>query len=128
MWSIDTIETVPVALDFSSSGQGRRAATAVVAAGVCLFNAIELVEVETVATQVEVCESCGIVRCSSGGWVAFRRIGDRVVWIPAWAKMEEGELEYGPPPFLRSRGVPAFSPRCWERFARFMEVFRPAAR
>ena len=44
MWSIEDIEASPIELDFSSSGGGRRAATAVSAAGVRLFNAIELVD------------------------------------------------------------------------------------
>jgi hypothetical protein len=55
MWSVEDIEAIPVELDFSSSGQGRRSATAIETAGVRLFNAIELVDVEPTATQVEVC-------------------------------------------------------------------------
>src|SRR5262249_51874329 len=85
-------------------------------AGIRLFNAIELVEVDPSATQVEVCEHCGFPHCSPGGWVAFRRIGDRVVWVPAWDYMERGAFEmaeYGPPAFLRSRGAPAFSLSAW---------------
>ena len=93
MWSVEVIATVPVELDFSSSGQGRRSATAIEAAGVRLFNAIELVDVESAATQVEVWECCGVSHCSPGGWVAFRRIGDKVVWIPAWDEMAKGAWE-----------------------------------
>jgi hypothetical protein len=118
MWSVEDIEAIPVELDFSSSGQGRRSATAIETAGVRLFNAIELVDVEPTATQVEVCECCGYSRCSPGGWIAFRRIGDKVVWIPAWDEMEKGpweESEYRPPSFLRSKGAPVFSPANWER-------------
>ena len=72
MWSVEAIdiESSAVELDFSSSGQGRRAATAV-GGGIRLFNAIELVDVEPSATQVEVCECCGLPHCSPGGWVAF---------------------------------------------------------
>jgi hypothetical protein len=54
MWSVEDIEASAVELDFSSSGQGRRAATVVRAAGSRLFNSIELVDVEPSATQVEV--------------------------------------------------------------------------
>jgi hypothetical protein len=118
MWSVEDIEARAVELDFSSSGQGRRAATAVRAAGVRLFNAIELVEVDPSATQVEVCECCGIPHCSRGGWVAFRRIGERVVWVPAWDEMEKGEwemAEYSPPSFVQSRGAPVFSKSAWDR-------------
>lgn len=103
-------------LDFSASGQGRRRATAVAADGVCLFNAIELVRVDSAATQVQVCECCGFPGCSQDGWVTFRRIGGNVVWIPMWHESEKGvreRPEYGPPGFFWSRGVPVFSRGCW---------------
>ena len=122
MWSVEGIEANAVELDFSSSGQGRRTATAVSADGTRLFNAIELVEVESAATQVEVCESCGCPHCSPGGWVAFRRIGESVLLVPAWDEMEKGEWEmseYSPPSFLRSRGVPVFSAQAWDRLRAF---------
>ena len=93
MWRIDEIVAAPVELDFSSSGGGRRAATAVTTAGDCLFNAIELVDVEPTITQVQVCVCCGIPHCAPGNWVAFRRIGEDVVWVPAWSEMEKGEFE-----------------------------------
>ena len=127
MWNVEDLEAVPVELDFSSSGQGRRSATAIETTGVRLFNAIELIDVEATATQVEVCECCGFSHCSHGGWVAFRRIGDRVVWIPAWDRMETGsweQAEYRPPSFLANKGAPANrpmppvmsrSPRCGRR-------------
>ncbi len=118
MWNVEDLETVPVELDFSSSGQGRRSATAIETGGVRLFNAIELIDVEATATQVEVCECCGVPHCSPGGWVAFRRIGDRVVWIPAWDRMETGSWEQGeykPPSFLGSKGAPVFGSATWER-------------
>jgi hypothetical protein len=118
MWNVEDFEIVPVALDFSSSGQGWRSATAIEAAGVRLFNAIELIDVEATATQVHVCEGCGIPRCSSGGWVTFRRLGDRVVWIPAWDKMADSaweQTEYNPPFFMESKGAPVFGSATWER-------------
>lgn len=118
MWNVEHLEAVPVELDFSSSGQRRRSATAIETSGVCLFNAIELVQVEATAAQVQVCECCGFSHCSPGGWVAFRRIGDRVVWIPAWDRMATGaweEAEYKPPSFLGSKGAPVFGSAIWER-------------
>jgi hypothetical protein len=120
MWSVEAgdIEAIAVVLDFASSGRGRRAATAVSAAGIRLFNAIELVDFEPSATQVEICEGCGCPHCAPGGWVAFRRIGERVAWVPAWDEMEDGRWEmseYGPPAFLQSRGVPVFSAPAWDR-------------
>jgi hypothetical protein len=52
MWSVEDIEASTIELDFSSSGQRRRAATAVSAAGIRVFNAIELVDVDPSATQI----------------------------------------------------------------------------
>jgi hypothetical protein len=132
MWSVDAIdiETRAVELDFSSSGQGQRAATAVSAAGVRLFNAIELVDVEPSATQVEVCECCGVPGCSPGGWVAFRSIGEGVVWVPVWGAMERGNremAEYSPPSFLQSQGAPIFGAAAWDRL-RALNGGLPAAR
>jgi hypothetical protein len=118
MWSVEDIALVPVELDFSSSGQGVRAATAITAGGVRLTNAIELVDVEPAATQVEVCECCGFSRCSPGGWVTFRRIGHSVIWLPAWDEMEKGAWEgseYRPPSFLATKGAPIFGRATWER-------------
>lgn len=73
---------------------------------------------ERTVTQVEVCERCGYSHCAPGGWVAFRRMGQSVVWLPAWEEMEQGAWEaseYRPPSFLRTKGVPVFSRTCWER-------------
>ena len=121
MWSIDTIDAIPVELDFSSSGQGRRSATAIQAGEIRLVNAIELVDVDPSATQVFVCGDCGIPCCQPGGWVVFRRIGERVAWIPAWDEMAKGgwaESEYRPPSYVESKGAPVFSASAWEHFRR----------
>ncbi len=129
MWNVEDIEVSTVDLDFFSSGQGRRRATAVGAAGVRLCNAIELVQVEPTATQVGVCECCGVTRCSPGGWVSFRRIGERVVWLPVWDKMEQGDWEtseYSPPSFLTCQGVPIFSVHAWDRLRDLQRGFPDA--
>ena len=126
MWRVEDLEAIPIELDFSSSGQGRRSATAIETAGIRLINAIELVDVEPTATQVEVCECCGYSHCSSGGWVAFRQIGDHVIWIPAWDEMAKGEWEtseYAPPSFLRSKGAPVFGAAAWERLRALHDEF-----
>jgi len=117
MWNIDQIEKIPVTLDYGTSGQGCLAATAIEAEGVRLFNAIELVDFEASPTQVIVCESCGVLHCAPGGCVAFRRIGERVIWIPAWDEMEESEqerAEYQPPAYLAGKGIPFFSVSAWD--------------
>jgi hypothetical protein len=127
MWNVEAsdIEARAVELDFSSSGQGRRTATEVSAASIRLFNAIELVDGTPKATQIEVCECCGVLHCAPGGWVAFRRIGERVIWVPAWNAMENGE--YSPPSFLQNRDVPIFSPAAWDRL-RALDRGLPGAR
>lgn len=118
MWIVDEFKCVPVELDFSSSGQDLRSATAIESRGVRLFNAIEWVEVDSAAAQVDVCECCGLPQCSPGGWVAFRRMGDRVAWIPAWDLMGSGTsemLHYSPPSFMQARGAPVFPATVWQR-------------
>jgi hypothetical protein len=129
MWNVQDFDAVPVKLDFSSSGQGYCSATAIETAGVRLFNAIELIDVDAMATQVEVCESCGIPHCSSGGWVAFRRIGDCVAWIPAWDRMEENawaETSTDLLTFWRSKEHQYLVRRPGNGFGKFMTVFHLA--
>ena len=118
MWRIDTLEAVPVELDFSSSGQGRHTSTAIHADDVPLINAIDLVEFDAGGTQVHVCACCGYSQCESGNWVALRRLGEFVVWVPALERMEAGDWEreeYSPPGFLASPGAPFFTPAAWEQ-------------
>lgn len=129
MWSVREIEPIVVDVDFSSSGQGRLSATAIDADGVRLVNAVEFVDVDSAATQVEICDSCGSSGCAPGGWVAFRRIGARVIWIPAWHEMEKGSWElseYRPPSFLNRRGAPVFTPEAWDHL-RTIRADLPAA-
>src|SRR5215510_2429109 len=128
MWSIGEIEPITVDFDFSSSGQGRQSATAIEAEGVRLINAIEFLDVDSSATQVEICDCCGTPHCSPGGWVAFRRVGARVIWVPAWHEMEKGwwELsEYIPLVFLCFRVAQIFTPDTCD-FLRTIRADRPA--
>jgi len=129
MWSVREIEPIAVEVDFTSSGQGRLSATAIEAEGVRLINAVEFLDVDPSATQVEICDCCGSSHCKPGGWVAFRRIGARVIWVPAWHEMEKGwwELsEYRPPLFLSRRGAPVFNPEAWDHL-RTIRADLPAA-
>ena len=129
MWSVREIEPIVVDVDFSSSGQGRLPATAIDADGVRLVNALEFVDVDSSATQVEICDCCGSPHCAPGGWVAFRRIGARVIWIPAWHEMEKGSWElseYGPPSFLNRRGAPVFNPEAWNHLRTICADLPPA--
>ena len=118
MWRVDTFEMMPVELDFSSSGQSRHSTIGIHAAGVCLIKALDLVEFDPAGTQVHVCSCCGFSHCAPGNWVALRRLGEFVVWVPAVAQIEGGEWErqeYSPPGFVSRLGAPLFAPAAWEQ-------------
>jgi hypothetical protein len=118
MWRIDTLERIAVELDFSSSGGSRHASTAIHAGDVRLINALDLVEFDPGGTQVQVCSYCGISHCEPGNWAVLRRLGEFVVWVPAFAQMEAGDWErqeYSPPGFMASLGAPCFSPAAWQQ-------------
>lgn len=130
MLHVTTITAVAKELDFSSSGGGRRAVTAVTAGGVQLCNAVELLEVESGRLQIEVCECCGHRGCAQGGWVALRRCGEFVVWIPAWEAMERGRgdaNEYQPPAYFALHGCPVFAANAWEELRRLRPALPSAA-
>jgi hypothetical protein len=79
----------------------------IAAAGVTLVNAVELIDAQSPAVQVQICEACGIDGCAVGNWLALRRLGARVVWIPAWDALAAGGGRPGSagrrrPPFRRS--------------------------
>lgn len=105
--------------DYRSSGLGVVAGTAVDARGHLLLNAAERVDMHAGATaQVHLCSCCGIPMCVSGGWVAMRRAGELVLWIPAWQAMDEDKWkksDYAPPPFMYTAGPAAFSEHAWNR-------------
>ena len=109
MWVIDKLETRPVTLDFSSSGQGLQATFALYADGVLLANALTISDLGSRAVQLLVCESCGIAGCRPGGWVCLRRAGDLVFFMPVFELMAESEhdlAEYAPPGYVAARGAP----------------------
>ena len=116
MWRVPAIESEPVELDFSGSGQRFSKVTRVTAGGVQLSNALELIDFEADGTQVDVCVCCGFSGCSPGGWAAFRRLGDDVVWTPCWSLMErQGEDEFSAGAFYSYLGAPLFSEAAWSR-------------
>lgn len=118
MWWIEEFDLLTVALDFSASEQGRGTATAVECDGTRLVQAIELVEVDADAMQVELCEHCGVAGCAIGGWATLRRIGDCVVWLPRSDLLEDGRSsnrQHAPPSWFDQRGAPAFASAAWER-------------
>lgn len=97
-----------VKLDFTSSGQGIRKDRALVADDEEIANAVGLVDFSENPLQAVVCKSCGYTGCEQGGWVALRRVGDAVVWLPDFETMAQGEgemTEHAPPSFLARRGA-----------------------
>jgi len=108
MWEAKAITLEPVELDFRSSRQGIRKDRALVADGEPIVNAVGIVELSANPLQAVVCTSCGITGCESGGWVAVRRVGDAVVWLPDFEGMAQSEsdmTEYAPPRFMATRGA-----------------------
>jgi hypothetical protein len=108
MWAAKSITLKPVELDFTSSGQGIRKDRALVADDEVIANAVDLVDFSENPLQAVVCTSCGFSGCEPGGWVALRRIGDAVVWLPDFETMAEGEsamTEHAPPRFIGTRGA-----------------------
>jgi hypothetical protein len=125
MSSVEDIEIQARELDFSSSGMGRHPTTALVADGTVLVNALDLADLAEPA-QLVVCDHCGTVGCSSGGWAAFRRFGTGLVFIPRFFDMGAGEwetTEYGPPHFMNRRGMPFFSGGALDRLTTAVPFF-----
>lgn len=117
LWRVEQVEPARAVLDFSSSGQGHRTVTQLVADGEILANAIEFTTWSAGSTQVEVCSECGVERCASGGWVAPRRSGEHLVWLPAFDELAEDDAEFGPPRYFAERGLPVFEPPAAGRVA-----------
>lgn len=98
-------------LDFSSSGQGRVDATELVADGIQLVNAIELLDFTDGTVQLIVCEACGVTGCEPGSWASVRRVGDKITFVPAIDAMREGDWEsneYSPPRYIMKYGPIVF--------------------
>ncbi|MEM9402381.1 MAG: hypothetical protein AAGA44_07840 [Pseudomonadota bacterium] len=108
---VSDFATIRRELDFSSSGQGKFNATQVVANGVTLINSVELLDVSGFVAQLLVCEACGVTGCEPGSWVAIRRSGDHVLFVPWLEGMDGGEWEsanYSPPKYMAEAGPLVF--------------------
>lgn len=108
MWQIRNPQVKAITLDFSSSGQGMCQAHQLVADGVELINAIELVDWDSEDTQFLICEACGVVHCKPGDWVSLLRTDALVLILPAsdyvWPEDNIGD-EYRPPHYIKERGI-----------------------
>jgi hypothetical protein len=112
MWEINEPTISKTILDFSSSGQSSREVSQLIAGNTVLMNGLELTEWIEDGTQALICSSCGYPGCESGGWVAFRKAGNRVFLIPAF-ELIEGEKdryndEYAAPSYISKQGIPFF--------------------
>lgn len=111
LWRVKHLETRRAVADYTSSEQGHRAVTQLVADGEVIANAIESTTWTQGSVQVVVCAQCGFEACAPGGWVAPRRAGSSVLWPPAFAEMrDDGDDagEHRPPDYVRRRGIPRF--------------------
>lgn len=109
MWRVKQISTRKVGLDFSSSGQGTRHVTQMVADGTILTNALELTDWSQRSVQLIVCSQCGTEHCEHGGWVSPRWTGSHVILLPDFARMADDQWalnDYRPPDYFGSRGIP----------------------
>lgn len=117
MWQINNPEIRPTALDFGSSGQDKRPVSQLFAEGIKLINALELIEWAEEDSQFLICEGCGMPGCKPGDWVSVRRSDSLVLFLPAsehvWREKKD-YLEYGPPAYLRQRGIPFLDPATYE--------------
>lgn len=108
MWQIKDPQVNAVTLDFTSSEQGMRPAHQLVAEGVELINAIELVDWDAADTQFLICTECGYTHCKPGDWVSVRRADSLVLILPSvdyvWPE-DNNRDEYRPPAYIRKRGI-----------------------
>lgn len=119
MWTPTKIEARSTPLDLSTSGLGRCTVRQVVCDDVVVCNASDSIDWSAPSVQFELCEACLHEGCSSGGRVAIRRFNDRVLIIPDFTAMIQGDweaTEYAPPPWMVKRGPLSFSPSNWSVF------------
>jgi hypothetical protein len=126
VWEIKNPTIQKSELDFTSSEQGFCEVSRLVADGVVLMNAIELMEFDEDEVQLLICNQCGVVRCQSGNWVNFRKSGDFILLIPAFEMMEGdawSRTEYAPPQYFKKQGTPYFEPETYENLRRRISRF-----
>lgn len=119
MWTPIKIESRGTTLDLSASEQGHRTVRQVICDDVVVCNASDCVDWSAHSIQFELCEACLVDGCASGGRVVIRRFNDRVLIIPDFTAMIQGDweaAEYAPPRWMEKRGVLSFSSSNWEAF------------
>lgn len=111
MWVVREYQIETRQLDFTSAGLGRDSTRVLSSDSVSIVNALKYFEFEANPAQALVCEHCGTPGCGTSSWVALRSLGSDALFIPAFAEMRQGDwelAEYGPPPYMESRGALLF--------------------
>jgi hypothetical protein len=91
--------------------------TQVVCDDLVICNAADATEWAAKSVQLELCESCLVPGCSSGGRVMIRRVSDWVLLVPDFASMmaQGGQsAEWTPPQWMLKRGGLALSNSQWD--------------
>ena len=119
MWTPSRIESRSATLDLSASAQGVCTVRQVVCDDVIVCNAADYIDWSTHSVQFELCEACLVEGCSSGGRAAIRRFDDRILIIPDFTAMIQGDCDataYAPPRWMMKRGALSFSRSSWSLF------------
>lgn len=129
MWCVQKIETFKSQFNFISSGQGMVTRTSLSIDDIIVINqigALDNTPDNENVFQFIVCEECGFTQCKSGDWVAIRKSGDNVLFIPAFAwifEKEWGENEYLPPYYLLKKGAILFTSERFEKLKNLVPFF-----
>lgn len=116
MWTPSIIEKRSVKPDLSSSGQCSRSVTQIICDGMTLCNACEAVYWDDIPLQLVLCEACLTPHCGGGGCVAIRQLAGRIIIMPDFAGMKEGDwnlAEYSPPQIIMRNGSLLLSSAQW---------------
>jgi hypothetical protein len=114
-----TPELVPWQPNFSSSGQSDPDWTRLVCGGIELSNAVSWVDwLEEPAVQVQLCESCGISGCESGGYVHVSRLGRYLLWTQPHIDASDAveAYQYRASNAVREHGAVAISVDDWSQW------------
>ncbi len=127
MWTAAKLERVRVVYDFTSADCGYCDDRALLADGHRLANLLGFIEIEEDGCfQAIICESCGVVHCQPGGWVAPRRVSQDAVWMPCFDRyLPDQEAEYRPPGYLTNAGVLWFEADAVRELASLVPILDP---
>jgi hypothetical protein len=112
MWYVERVQTRAVEFDFGGAALGRHRDRELLADGQLIANMLGRSSAEEAgAFQTTVCDCCGHQGCSSGAWMAVRRLGQATVWVPDLRAFDAEpwvSAQYEVPYVFRKRGCPLF--------------------